>query len=276
MLVFLCVAASACQVGASNAAEQRPAVSAPQASPSARAEDELRRMPPYLREQFQSENGQRELQRALDDKGLLAQEARLQGLHKDPLIHKQVAALEERLIIQALVEREARTAVAAMDARSWFDQHKQDFKQPPRWRVARVLAKASGNDFKSLQQARARAEAFRKRLQNGQAVERVAAQGEGPEAQRNGDMGLRLASDVAEAAERTAMMQLQQRHQVSAVVDVSGGAAVLVLTEFRPGRIPSFEEVRPEVEARLAARVQRQTFEDVIRRLRAQQKGAPP
>lgn len=228
---------------------------------------ELARLPGPLRDNFSSRNGQREFARSLVDKRLLVQEARRRGLDAEPDTHRQVLELEERLIVQALLAAEERAAGAPGEAelRAFFDAHKQDFEQPERVRVVRVLAQAEGAGLKA---ARARALGWRARLERGEPLEKVAAEGDGPERSKGGDLGF-LAVGDADPALVSASLAMKALGKPSEPVVCREGIAVLVVQERKDRRFPSFEEVRAEVEGRVAPQRKRKVFDDVLVRLRA-------
>ncbi|MEW5850434.1 MAG: peptidyl-prolyl cis-trans isomerase [Myxococcota bacterium] len=231
--------------------------------------EEVRRLPPVLREQFETENGQREFLRAMQDKRLLAAEARRRNLAAEPTIAKQVRELEERLIIQKLLEiEESKSPVTEEEARTWFEANKEMLKQPERVRVVRVLAAAKGASSGDLQTARTKAERFRRRLTSGEATQKVAPDGDGPESARGGDLGFIQAGDHPDKALEAAAFSLKNRGDVSEVVKTQDGYAVLVLTDRREARIPSYDEVRSDVIARMEPQRKRKVFNEVIRRLR--------
>lgn len=230
---------------------------------------ELRKMPPYLREQFEGEAGRAELTRALADKQLLAEEARRRGLHQSPDIARQVRELEDRLVIQALVAQEQGTR-PAQEPRAWFDVHKQEFQQPARLRLVRVLVRApvAPEASPAVRKAMARAEVLRAQLVQGRPALEVGRQGEGPEAVRGGDLGFLTPAELPEARASNAVALLEAVGDVSPVTRTDDGLAVFAVTDVRPARIPPFEEVRSQVEARMQPMQQRQAFNALLERLR--------
>lgn len=233
---------------------------------------EAERLPPELRERFASDAGKRELVRSMIDKRLLAQEARRRGAADDPQIRRQVEDLEERLIIQSMLASEERAAGAAPEAelRAYFDGHAEDFSQPERARVARILIAAPASaPAAERAKARARAQALADRLKRGEPVAKVAAEGEGPERARGGDLGLLERAQFKDPAIAAAAFALSAPGAVSPVVECSEGVAVLQLLEKRERRAPPFEEVRSAVEGRLSPVRKRKVFDDLLARLRA-------
>ncbi|RYZ43811.1 MAG: peptidyl-prolyl cis-trans isomerase [Myxococcaceae bacterium] len=225
-----------------------------------------------LREQFERPAGQREFVRSMIDKRLLAQEARRRGLDGTPEIQRQVQALEERLIIQALLAAEERGAPPPTPAeqRAWYDGHKADFEQPERLRLGRVFAAVTpGATSAQRTQARTRAERFAKQLQAGTPLAKVAAGGDGPERAQGGELPvLSRGQWGGDPAVERAAFALLKPGEVSPVVAEPGGFSVLQLLERRPARVPPYEEIRGEVETRMLPGRKRRHFEDLLTRLR--------
>jgi parvulin-like peptidyl-prolyl isomerase len=233
---------------------------------------EAERLPPELRERFASDAGKRELVRSMIDKRLLAREARRRGAAEDPQIRRQVEDLEERLIIQSMLAGEERSSGAAPEAelRAYFDANKDDFAQPERVRTARVLA-AAAPSAPAAQRAKARAKAqgLADRLRRGEPLAKVAAEGDGPERARGGDLGLLERGQFKDSATAAAAFALSAPGAVSPVFECPEGMAVLQLLEKRERRVPPFEEVRGAVEGRLSPIRKRKVFDDLLARLRA-------
>ncbi|WP_426745919.1 peptidylprolyl isomerase [Myxococcus faecalis] len=206
------------------------------------------------------------------DKRLLAQESRARGLNENPEIQKQVQALEERLMLQALLAEEERAAGAPSEAelRAWYEGHLTELTQPERVRVARIFAATpAGASAAQRTQAKQRAERFAQQLRAGQPREKVAAGGDGPEKARGGELGGLARGDWrGDVAVEKAAFALKKVGEVSPVVAEAGGFSVLQLLERREARVPPFEEVRAEVEARMLPQRKRKVFEDLLERLR--------
>lgn len=231
---------------------------------------ESQRLPPVLREQFNTAAGRREFLQSLVDKRLLVQEARRLGLHETPEVRRQVQELEERLTVQALLAEEERVAGEASEAeaRAYFEARKGEFAEPERVRLVRVLAALAPGAGESAR-ARQRAEGWAARLWRGETVEKVAAEGDGPERTQRGELGLFARGELPSRGLEEAAFALRRTGEVSPVLSGPEGAAVLVLLERRPARIPSFEEVRASVGGRLAPGRKRKVFDELLSRLRS-------
>lgn len=234
---------------------------------------EAGRLPESLRERFETPVGRRELAYSLVDKRLMVQEARERGLAEDPEVRRQVRELEERLIVQALLRAEERAAGAPQEGelRAYFEANRESFRQPERVRLARVLAAVPpGASSPERARAKARAEEFARRLKAGESLSRVQMAGDGPERATGGEMGLVARGDLRDEAAEAVVFGLARPQQVTPVLQTADGFAVFQLLERRESRMPSFEEVRGEVEGRVAPSRQRKVFDALRAKLRGE------
>lgn len=279
VFVVLCCIASACtRCGPTPTGKGGAAVVATYASGKVTAEElqrEANRLPPALREKFDTPDGRRELTSAMIDKRLLAGEARKRGLADDPEVRRQVEELEQRLTIQALLAAEEKQAgpPTIEELRAYYDAHQGELASPERARASRILVNvARGASEAERARARARLQALADRVRRGEPFEKVAEQGEGPERTRGGDLGFVLKGSLPDHKLSEAIFALGQPKAVSPVFDSADGYAVVQLVERTPARVPAFEEVRAEVANRLAPGRQRMVFEGLLARLRADAK----
>ncbi len=233
-------------------------------------EQGLGRLAPALRREFDSAAGRREVARSLIDKKLLAQEARRRHVDERPEIRRQIEELEDRLIVQALLADEEKSAGSGSDAelQRYYEEHRREFDRPERVRIARVLAAvapAAGAEAKA--RARKRAEEFQHRLRKGEPLAKVAAAGDGPERKEGGQLGW-LARADRDAATSTAAFALQRPGEVSPPVLTPDGWSVLVLLERAAARTPAFAEVRDEIVGRADAARRRRAFDSLVAGLR--------
>lgn len=219
------------------------------------------RLPTALRDQYTTPNGRKQFVQAVLSKRLLREEARRRGLTEAPEVRAQVEELEERLAIQALLAEAARTApmTSESELKAYFEAHKPEFRSPTRVRISRVLLRGDSAD-KTL---RARAESIRQRALKGEAFAKLATLGSGPEATAGGDVG--WISEISDDETKAALGL--KAGEVSAVLAVSSGVAVLKATERQEARDATFEEVRQLVVGRYAPVQQRKVFDDLVRQL---------
>lgn len=228
---------------------------------------EANRLPPSLRDAFEQSNRAKiELAQSLIDKRLLAAEARRRGLANRVDIMEQIQALEDRLIIQALLKQEEEGApgVTEEQARAWFDANRTLLVEPERLRVRRILFSFN---TRARSAAFADAERARKRIQSGADPVEVAREGTGPERLLDGDLGWRTRTEMPEGLADTAWALLKPG-QVSPVIETREGVAVLVLTARESAANPSFEDARGAIVARLEPERKRQVLKELLERLR--------
>jgi peptidyl-prolyl cis-trans isomerase C len=231
----------------------------------------LQKLPPAMRSNFESLAGQRDVAASLVDRRLLVLEAERRGLGNDPEIQRQVRELEDRLLVQALVDQEQRAAgkTPESELRAAYDAQRESFATPVRIKVGRVMVRVPQSASPAERtRARQRAERWAARLRAGESLTRVAAEGEGPERSQGGVLGPLTRADVADRGFADAAFALKTPGAVSPVFAQADGFAVAKLLEREESRIPPFEEVRAAVEAKVAPGRQRQVFEQLINRLR--------
>jgi peptidyl-prolyl cis-trans isomerase C len=110
----------------------------------------LDRMDPYERLRYQSADRRKDLLNELVDLELLAQEARRRGLDKQPETQERVRQmLRDELLTQERGSAGSPDDVSDADARRYYDEHRDDFREPERRRVAHI-ALANEADAKAL------------------------------------------------------------------------------------------------------------------------------
>ncbi|PZR05793.1 MAG: hypothetical protein DI536_31575 [Archangium gephyra] len=230
-------------------------------------DDEVReavgRLPIALRDRYDTPEGRRDFIDALISQRLLRNEAQRLNLHTRPDIQKQVRELEERLTTRALLDEAEKNLgpVSEAELKTYFERHADEFRSPLRVRITRVLATGPKNAA-----TKKRAEAVRAKLLKTRDIAAIARTGDGPERLRDGDLGwISAASDD----ETTAAMNLPAVGSVSEVIPVPTGFSVLVATGREEPRVPPFEEVRGQINARVVSGRQRQAFDKLVTDLRA-------
>jgi peptidyl-prolyl cis-trans isomerase C len=225
---------------------------------------EARRLPPGLKEAFETSEGHREFARAVVAKRLLFDEAKRRGLSQREDIRRQVDELEQRLAVQALLDQEKRAQARPTDAvlKTYFEQHRAEFDSPAAVHVLRFFFKGGAPKDAAV---KARADALRKQAVGKQPNLRVLAkQADGPEHLADGDIGWVTRAEVAGAE---VALALHAVGEVSPVSAVEGGLAFFALLERREARHPEFEEVRALVDAKYAPTQDKQAYDKLIEKL---------
>lgn len=99
----------------------------------------LERMDPFERLRYQSADRRKQLLNELVDLELLAGEARRRGLDKEPETAERVRQmLRDELLAQVRASVPAPSDISEADARRYYDEHRDDFREPERRRVAHI------------------------------------------------------------------------------------------------------------------------------------------
>lgn len=99
----------------------------------------LDRMDPFERLRYQSADSRKQLLNELIDLELLAEEARRRGLTKQPETEERVRQmLRDELLAQVRRSTVSPGDISEADARRYYDEHRDDFREPERRRVAHI------------------------------------------------------------------------------------------------------------------------------------------
>jgi peptidyl-prolyl cis-trans isomerase C len=99
----------------------------------------LERMDPFERLRYQSAERRKQLLDELIDLELLAAEARRRGLDKQPETQERVRQmLRDELLAQVRATAPSPNDISEADARKYYDEHRADFREPERRRVAHI------------------------------------------------------------------------------------------------------------------------------------------
>jgi len=99
----------------------------------------LERMDPFERVRYQSPERRKQLLDELIDLELLADEARRRGLDKTPETQERVRQmLRDELLAHTRASLPPPGDISEADARRYYEQHRDDFREPERRRVAHI------------------------------------------------------------------------------------------------------------------------------------------
>ncbi|MBS2024380.1 MAG: peptidyl-prolyl cis-trans isomerase [Deltaproteobacteria bacterium] len=232
---------------------------------------ESKRLPPLLRPQFDTIHGKHELAVSLVDKKLLVQHAKEQGYAADPELRRQVDELEERLLVQAMMQHEEKALPPATEAdeRAYYEAHKLELAEPERVKLARVQVNVPDKaTAPEKAKARARIDKLHAQLQAGVPLAKVAPQGDGPEKARGGELGVFAKGELNDRDLERAAFALKKPGDLSPVTESREGLAVVVLLEKKPSRLAPFEELRQSIHDKLELIRKRKAFDELRERLR--------
>lgn len=114
----------------------------------------LERMDPFERLRYQSADRRKQLLEELIDLELLAEEARRRGLDKQPETQERVRQmLRDELLAQVRASAPPPGDFPEADARRYYDEHRGDFREPERRRVAHIALRSEAEAKAVLEKA---------------------------------------------------------------------------------------------------------------------------
>jgi peptidyl-prolyl cis-trans isomerase C len=186
-----------------------------------------------------------------------ARAAEAEKLGEGPEFARKVAYFRDKILLDEYIERETKKAVTPEAARKLYDEAFKDAKPEEERRASHILVEGEEE-----------AKAILARLKAGEDFKKLATElskdpGSG---QSGGDLGFftreRMVEPFAEAAFKL------EPGQLSDPVKTQFGWHVIRLEEKRQKPVPTFDEVRPQVDAYLT----RKTQQDIVLGLRQKSK----
>jgi peptidyl-prolyl cis-trans isomerase C len=232
---------------------------------------------PFVRSRFAELESKKQFLDNLVRFELLANEAQKQGLDKDP----EVQLMMKRVMVQKLVQRrfsdeDLGKDVPEAELRQYYDAHKDEYQRSGRVRLAQVLfAAKEGSPERAAKEAAAKAALARIRAEEKKnpAAFQAAARELSDDASTKslgGDLGFRTTEELATQFSKPvadAAFALQQ-DQVSDVVASPLGFHILKRTAFQEAVNRPFDQVKPQIAAKLARERRSKAFDDEVARLR--------
>jgi peptidyl-prolyl cis-trans isomerase SurA len=169
--------------------------------------------------------------------------------------------LGRQLLNFKLVGREIRseTEVTNQELRNYFQEHLEDYREPPFIRLSRIsFFFAPGIGSSRIADLRTRSQEALQRLRGGESFDDVVSAYTGDKGGEGGPMGTFGEGELAEPF-ISAVAGLTVG-QVSDVVETPQGFHILRLDEKNPGRIPAFEEVRDRISSMILERKRKEAI----------------
>lgn len=112
-------------------------------------------MPEYERLRYQSIERRKELLRAMIDMQLLSDEAKKQGLDKDPIVAEEVRQVLVAWMRGKLLEGlPAPAAIPENELRAYYDAHVSEYREPERRRISQIVVKDEATAKKAFEEAK--------------------------------------------------------------------------------------------------------------------------
>ncbi len=214
-------------------------------------------MPEYERLRYQGIERRKELLRAMIDMHLLADEAKKQGLDKDPVVSEEMRQVLVGWMRGKLLESlPSPMAIPEDELRKFYDAHVAEYREPERRRVAQIVVKDEAVAKKAYEEAKAATP-----TQWGGVVKKYSDEKplptEAPET--SGDLGFVTApSDThaqpnakATSEIRTAVFALKTVGEVSLPVKDANGWHIVRMTAKNDARDQSFADVERTIRVRV-------------------------
>jgi peptidyl-prolyl cis-trans isomerase C len=240
----------------------------------------LEEQPPVVRGRYASLEKKKEFLDNLIRFELLVQEARRQGLEKDP----EIQATLEKVMVQKLLRKQQEAAAGTpgdAELRKYYDEHLSEFVRPERVRVSHIFLAAPPGDAGKRAQVRAAAVKLLTEVKSQEsgvtrnAFELAAAQQSQDNGSRSagGDLGFRSREELAQgwgASLAEAAFGLKTASETGQVVETEKGFHLVKLLGRQLGVEQSFDQARARIEARLLAERRAKGMEDFVAGLKAQ------
>ncbi|RKH40978.1 peptidylprolyl isomerase [Corallococcus sicarius] len=233
----------------------------------------LEEQPPLIRSRYGTLEAKKEFLGNLVRFEVLAQEARRQGLEKDP----EFQAAVEKLLVQRLVQKQAAAAATTPptdeEVRKYYQEHLTEFVRPEKVRVSQVfLASAEGDAKRGTVKAEADRLLAEVRKQEAgpvkTAFEEQVRKRSDDAASRDagGDLGLQTREELAARWGQPvadATFALQTLGEVGLAASARG-LHLLKLTGRQPGFSQTVDQVKARIESRLMVEKRSRSMEDLV------------
>jgi peptidyl-prolyl cis-trans isomerase SurA len=175
----------------------------------------------------------------------LEEEAKKQGVSYEDFKQN----LKNQIITQQVIGREvgSRMNLTQDEMVKFYEQHKEEFRQPEEIRLSEILVATKGDDQQQITEAQSKAAGLLEQIHKGTSFEDVAKKSsEGPSAAQGGDLGYFKRGVLAkELEDKTFGMKAGD---VSDPIRTRQGFVILKVVEHHEAGIPTYKEVEPRVQ----------------------------
>lgn len=202
--------------------------------------DRLKQLPPQYQAMIKSDAEKKTMLDALVKEQLIVQEAKERNLDQEKAIQSKINTIVDQILLEEMVKRvrESQLKPSEAEAKTYYDQHKNEFVGLERIKVAHILVKE-----------KAQAEQVLAQLKKGTDFAQVAKEYsiDGSSSKAGGEMDYFGKGDMVPDFEKGAFL-LTKPGQISEPVKTAFGYHIIKLIDRKPAGEKSFEEAKPEVE----------------------------
>ena len=220
----------------------------------------IEKMPGYYREVFKGRK--RELLEDLIIEKLLYKEALKKGIENDKEVKEVLEDARRKIIISKMVqnELESRAKVTDQDIANYYQEHKDRFSAPDRWKASHILVKTEEE-----------AKAILDELAAGKSFEDLArAKSQDSSGKNGGDLGyFSKGQMVGEFEDAVSKLEVGQ---ISPIVKSQFGYHIIKLTDKKPASAQELSEVKESISNELAGKRRQDAFLKYIDGLKSKAK----
>jgi len=206
-------------------------------------ETRIGEIPSYYQGFLATENGKIELLNGIIAEVVLIQKAKEEGLHKREDIRRRLKNVEDRVLLETMVQelQKDRIAVSDEEVKEYFEKNEEKFTNPEQVRVSHILVKKKSEAKSILNELREGAN-FEKLAQK-YSIDSITAF-------RGGDLGYISRGEMIPAFEDAAFA-LENKDDISGIIETPFGYHLVKLTGKKQMRDKTQEEIDYEIRTRI-------------------------
>lgn len=213
-------------------------------------------IPSYYQGFLATQNGKMELLNGMIIEAVLIQRAKEEGLHKREEIKNRLKSVENRVLLEAMVQelQKGRIAVSDEEVKDYFEKNKEKFTDPEQVRVSHILVRSKSEARKILNE-----------LEGGANFEKLAREYsiDSMTAPMGGDLGYISRGEMIPAFEE-AVFALEKKGDISQIIKSPFGYHLVKLTGIKKMDKKTPEEINYEIRTK----IQNEKLDKLIERYR--------
>lgn len=200
-------------------------------------------IPTYYQGFLATHNGKIELLNGMIAEAVLIQKAKEEGLHRKEEIRRMLKNVEDRILLEAIVQelQKDRIAVSDEEIKEYLEKNEEKFANPKQVRISHILLKRKSEAKKILNELREGAN-FEK-LARKYSIDSITAS-------RGGDLGYIFRGEMIPVFEEAAFA-LENRNDISPIIETPFGYHLVKLTGRKKMRKKTPEEIDSEIRTRI-------------------------
>jgi len=211
-------------------------------------------IPTYYQGFLVTHNGKIELLNGMIAEAVLIQKAKEEGLHRREDIRRMLKNVEDRILLEAMVQelQKDRIAVSDEEVKNYLEKNKEKFANPEQVRVSHILVKRKSEIKKILNELREGANF--ERLARKYSIDSITAP-------RGGDLGYISQGEMIPVFEEAAFA-LEKRGNISQIIETPFGYHLVKLT----GRKKMGKKTPEEIDSEIRTTIQNEKLERLMKK----------